>query len=281
MLNQRHKLGLFIVAVMLATAAIGWWGINERNKVCCAFPNEPEPPSVKCANGYSSGDTEPPPPVALMTSLPIYWPEGEGFEALASGEVEVPWQRAAIEQCYSLVPIDTLSEDANGVDPLMGVEQLAVIQPRGLSPADNVALDDWVRSGGKLLLVLDPMLTGDYEYALGDPRRPADTALIPPVVQRWGLSISFDQNQAGKPSLIDHEEGALVRSMTGEIYVAPDRQSDCDLAAESMLAQCRVGEGSVVLAADAATFEVEPREPSPVERHSPPLVIRLFDLAFN
>ena len=64
----------------------------------------------------------------------------------------MPWQRTALEAAYAIEPLDTLasvpgiSPDAPETDPLAGLQRLAVIQPRGLSPADNVALDDWVRA---------------------------------------------------------------------------------------------------------------------------------------
>ena len=78
-----------------------------------------------------------------------------------------------IEARYTLQPLDTLSPvpalspDAPDTDPLAGLERLAVIQPRGLSPADNVALDQWVRGGGRLL---GEMVHGLRSYRLLLPR---------------------------------------------------------------------------------------------------------------
>ncbi len=131
----------------------------------------------------SEAPTAPPVPderprLGLHTGLPLYRPLGLGVEAMVRGNGDVPWQRRAFERSNTLVPLDTLApapgllpEDPP-VDPLAGLERLAVIQPRALSPADNVALDDWVKAGGRLLLVLDPMLTGDYDLPIGDPRHP-------------------------------------------------------------------------------------------------------------
>lgn len=199
-----------------------------------------------------------------MTSLPIYWELGQGLEEFARGEADLPWQRTAMSQCYSIVALDTLSPvaglspDDPDTDPLEGIEHLAIIQPRGLSPSDNVALDNWVRAGGRLLLVLDPMLTGEYELPLGDPRRPVDSAAIPPVVKRWGMEISFDEQQelALKEARLDL--GHLWLSLPGRIARDQTLNPTCRLAIEDAIARCRVEKGWVTLLADAASFEHAP-----------------------
>ena len=204
------------------------------------------------------------PALGLMTSLPLYWPEGAGMAELAGGQAPVPWQRSAIEQAYALVPLDTLSPvpglapDSPEVDPLAGLTRLAVVQPRGLAPADNVALDRWVRAGGRLLMVLDPALTGEYQAPLGDPRRPVDTALIPPVVGRWGLTVRFDEAQDGAPRTAPLGEDLappLPLALAGEIALSGPGKADCTVTAGGAAARCRIGAGQVTLIADAALFE--------------------------
>lgn len=201
--------------------------------------------------------------LGLHTGLPLYRPLALDVAELARGEGEVPWQRRALEREHELVPLDTLSPGPGltpgdpPVDPLAQIARLAVIQPRGLSPADNVALDSWVRAGGRLLLVLDPMLSGEYELPLGDPRRPNAIALIPPVVARWGLDVAYDSSQDPAPRFAAHPEGTLVLVLAGEVRAARERARACAIAAEGALARCRVGEGSVTLLADAALFEHE------------------------
>jgi len=201
--------------------------------------------------------------LGLMTSLPLYWPLDASFSEIANGDAPVPWQRAALERHYDLELLDTLSPiaglsaEAPETDPLAGIEHLAIIQPRGLSPADNVALDSWVRSGGKVLLVLDPLLTGEYDVPLGDPRRPTDSALVAPVVRRWGLDIRFsfeDLAEEGQRSLI-HRDGVMFALQAGEILLESADDASCQLDAETVIARCEVGEGHVTLIADAAMFE--------------------------
>ncbi|KPP90467.1 hypothetical protein [Erythrobacter sp. HL-111] len=215
----------------------------------------PQPPAAPAAG------VGPRPELGLHTGLPLHRPLDLGIEALARGEGEVPWQRRAIERGYRIVPLDTLApvpgltgEDPAS-DPLAALTRLAVIQPRGLSPADNVALDDWVRAGGRLLLVLDPMLTGDYDLPLGDPRRPNAVALIPPVVERWGMKVMFDETQAAAPRFAEFAGGTLPLALAGRVQQREGAGADCTFAADRALARCRVGEGSVTLLADATLFE--------------------------
>ena len=201
------------------------------------------------------------PALGLMTSLPLYWPLGTGIADLASGAVDIPWQRAALEAGHDLVALDTLSKIAGltdaqpETDPLAEFDRLAVIQPRGLSPADNVALDDWVRAGGQLLIVLDPALTGHYGLPLGDPRGPTATALIPPVIARWGLEVVFDEAQDPVRE-VALGETRLPVSLAGEVRVAdPAARERCTIAAQGIVARCAVGAGRVTLLADATAFE--------------------------
>lgn len=223
-----------------------------------ACSGEPTPTGETTAAAVPAEDRA---PLGLMTSLPLYWPEGAGIAAIASGSAALPWQRTAIEQAYVVQPLDTLSliaavsPDAAEIDPLAGLDRLAVIQPRGLSPADNVALDRWVRSGGRLLLALDPALTGHYIGSLGDPRRPVDNSAIPPVVARWGLTISFDDAQ--EPGVLTASLGAAVLpvALAGRVSITTAPDAKCTLAADGAAATCEVGKGRVTLIADAAMFE--------------------------
>ena len=127
--------------------------------------------------------------IGLSTSLPIFWPETADPSDLLQQDRPLPWPRAAIEQHHRLVPVDTLA----GEGVLDGIEALMLVQPRPLSPGENVALDQWVREGGHALLFADPVLTEESRFALGDKRRPQDVALLSPILSRWGLELQFDE----------------------------------------------------------------------------------------
>lgn len=193
--------------------------------------------------------------LGLMTSLPLYWPLGADMAALIDGDSEPPWQRGLLEARYDLQLLDTLSAPEGADDPLGELSQLAVIQPRGLSPQDNVALDDWVRDGGKLLIALDPALTGEYDLALGDPRLPTMAALIPPVIERWGLAVSYDDRQELAVREAEIGEAVLPTVLAGVLALTGEAGSGCEIVAEGAAAKCSVGEGTVTVLADAALFE--------------------------
>src|SRR5690606_120191 len=177
------------------------------------------------------------PELGLMGTIPIYWGEAGSVEELVSGGSEPHWVRGHLERGYALRPLDTLA-----AADLADLDVLLLAQPRALSPAENVALDAWVRDGGRLLLFADPMLTGPTRFAIGDRRRPQDVILLSPILTHWGLELQFD---------VDRPEGAATVMADGrEIpinrpgsFVVRDAAAGCTVAAEGLLATCRIGQG--------------------------------------
>ncbi len=246
-------------AIVAALAMLVACGDEPDNSAVDTARLAPKPMPVAA---LSSGNASDKPALGLMTSLPLFWPLGTDVGTLASGRALVTWQREALEREYAVQMLDTLSPmkgltpDAPDIDPLADLNRLAVIQPRGLSPADNVALDDWVREGGELLLMLDPALTGHYDVPLGDPRRPNDTALIPPVVARWGLKVVFDEGQPISRE-VALENATLPISLAGEVRLTQGggAGADCTILGDGVAAQCIYGKGRLTLLADAFAFE--------------------------
>ena len=192
-------------------------------------------------------------PLLLFTSLPIYWPEAPDIATALKSEEQPHWARRALEAQRALRPIDTLDAATLGK-----ARDLLMIQPRPLSPAENVALDAWVAEGGRLLLFADPALTLDSTFALGDRRRPQDIVLLSPILARWGLRLEFDAEQAGGEHMAALGEGVAVAvNLPGRFAEAPGGRQDaaCRIEAEALLADCRIGRGRVIAIADAALFE--------------------------
>jgi hypothetical protein len=137
--------------------------------------------------------------------------------------------------------------------PLPRQALLVLAQPQPLMPEENVALDAWVRRGGRLLLFVDPMLTAASEFALGDPRGPQRVAMLSPILRHWGLELQFDAAQAPGEHVVDYRGAALPVNLAGRFAVS--REARCRLQAASVVAECRVGLGRVLAVADAGVFD--------------------------
>jgi hypothetical protein len=208
--------------------------------------------------------------LGLMGTIPVYWGEADGVEQLVAGQGTAHWARAQLERSYVLQPIDSLDEAV-----LRPLDFLLLAQPRALSAAENVALDNWVRAGGKLLLFADPLLTGESRFALGDRRRPQEVILLSPVLDHWGLALRFDEEQAGGLTTREIAGTALPVSLAGHFELA-GRGESCQLLAQGLVAQCEIGEGRVTAVADAALLDLH--EP---DRRASGALGKLSRLAFT
>lgn len=141
-----------------------------------------------------------------------------------------------LEDGHRLVALDTLLHPEALVD-------LVIAQPRPLEPAENVALDGWVRGGGHLLLFADPLLTTESRFALGDPRRPADTVLLGPILAHWGLALREGRESTGTPFPVE---------APGELTSLSGGPRDCRIEQDGLIAACHIGKGFVLIVADAA-----------------------------
>lgn len=195
------------------------------------------------------------PDLLLMGTVPIYWGEASGFDELLGGEQAGHWLRPVIERRYDLVPVDFLTEEV-----LADRRFLLMAQPRALAPSENVALDAWVRGGGKLLLLADPMMTGESRFALGDRRRPQDVALLSPILSHWGLELLMDDDQLPGLREIPGQEGPIPVNLAGHFALAGETAA-CSLSHEAVVASCRLGTGRAIVIADAALVDFEGPHP--------------------
>ena len=161
---------------------------------------------------------------------------------------EAPWPREVLEQRYTLVPLDILSPAT-----LAQTEHLLLAQPRPLAPQENVALDGWVRQGGEVLILADPMLVQESIFAVGDKRRPQDVVLLSPILARWGLELRFDEAQDEAESQVESDGAAIPVVMAGTLARLPqgEGQGRCTIAAEGLLATCVIDKGRATVLADA------------------------------
>lgn len=186
--------------------------------------------------------------LGLFSSLPIYWVEAADIAETLNGKSQAHWVRSALEEENRLLPLDTLDSDELG-----RLGRLMMAQPRPLAPAENVALDGWVRGGGRLLLFADPMSTEHSRFGLGDRRRPQDTVVLSPILRRWGLELMFDDSQPDALRMVRFAGVAIPVRLPGSFRtVSAGAPAECDIGSESVIARCRIGKGAVLIVADAA-----------------------------
>lgn len=199
------------------------------------------------------------PELGLFTTLPIYWNEAAGISDLLAEDRQAPWVRDVLESRYRLRPLDLLEAGgAEQANPLDGYDYLLLAQPRALSPGENVALDTWVRDGGRLLLLADPMLTAESIHPIGDARRPQDVALLSPILAHWGLRLEFDEAQPGGERMVPLFDTAIPVDLAGRLAPVDEthaRRGDCRLLGDRLAARCVIGKGSVLIVADAAVLD--------------------------
>jgi len=228
--SRRWRIGAGLLAcALVAGAAVAW-----------------------TSHGSGAVSAQKRPRLMLFTSLPIMWHEAPDLAAMLRTDAPPHWARRALEARYTLVARDTL------LAPPLDARFLLLAQPRPLAPQENVALDDWVRAGGRLLLFADPMLTADSAYALGDRRRPQDIVLLSPILARWGLELRFDEDQrAGEHDAARESTGETIPvNLPGQLALRPHgHDAHCAILREGLVARCRIGRGRALIVADAALFE--------------------------
>lgn len=183
------------------------------------------------------------PALLLLTSLPIAFPEGFTLEGSQSPAL------AALRERYSVIPISTADHGS-----LAGRRLLLMAQPNSQPAEYLVELDQWVRGGGRVLLLADPALEWPSERPLGDPLRPpmafADTGLL----GHWGLRLDSPDELGPATFTID---GRTAYALSPGTLVATGQH--CQVSADGFVARCRIGRGQAIVIADADFVDVERR----------------------
>jgi hypothetical protein len=116
-------------------------------------------------------------------------------------------------------------------------------QPAAQPPEDLVALDDWVRGGGRVLLLADPMLEWPSSRPLGDPLRAPPTFVDTGLLQHWGLRLDAPDVQG---------EQKLKVAGYPVLTVSPGTLAGrCSIGDGGLVADCRIGKGRAIVVADA------------------------------
>lgn len=200
-----------VIAMAVATAAL----IASGRQV------EPRPATAR-------------PVLLVVTSLPLFF--GETFTLDQTGSP------TATRLAESFTVRTIAQADAAS---LAGQRLLLMAHPRAQTADALVALDAWVRRGGRLLLFADPVLDWHSERPLGDRLRPppgfADTGLL----RHWGVVLTRPTQRG--PVDVSTEGRALRLSSPGRLTAG----RGCDAAMSGHAVRCTVGRGRVTVVADA------------------------------
>lgn len=178
------------------------------------------------------------PALAVITALPLFWREGEhGLAARADAPVI-----ALLRRRFDLRPLDSAL-----APELQGARLLLLAQPRDMAAAELVAVDQWVRRGGRIVVLADPLLRWPSPLALGDRRRAPPVSLLGPLLDHWGVKLAPPATTGEQRHFLP--DGSLLTSMAASRFEV--RGNHCGAEADGLIARCRIGRGEAVLIADA------------------------------
>lgn len=180
--------------------------------------------------------------VGMMSALPLFWTEGVTPGRIVAG---TGGGRSSLVDLIHARPVDHIDGAS-----LRGLDTLILAQPRLLQPAELVALDGWIRRGGRAVIFADPLLAWPSVLPLGDRRRAPLTSLLDPLLLHWGLRlepVTHGRDGVDRRML----SSGHVLMMAGASHFVPEGKTSCTLADDGLMALCPIGKGRVRLVADA------------------------------
>ena len=133
------------------------------------------------------------PKIGLMTSLPIEGAQGMSEEALqkiqmAGQDLPMPW--VVMQQLREFFTIQKLASDIRHIPG--DIDTLLLIQPEGLTPQAQLAIDQYVMNGGKALIFVDPSAESQNvvnQLGQADRVKPGSIEGIKKLIEVWGVKL--------------------------------------------------------------------------------------------
>ncbi|MBB5707246.1 Gldg family protein [Sphingopyxis panaciterrulae] len=192
---------------------------------------------------YRPAATARPAAVTMLTSLPLRWAQGDDMAAMiAQGADEDP----ALLRLEAAGPVQLVDSLADHVPPSGAALLLA--HPPALAPRDLVAVDAFVRGGGRAVILADPLSGWPARHPLGDPRNPPVTSLLTPLLDHWGVTLGAAPLGERGARDFDVAGGRLRLFSAGRFESLPP---GCRAFAGARIAHCRIGAGEAWLVGDA------------------------------
>jgi hypothetical protein len=200
------------------------------------------------------------PPVTMLTGLPLRWSGGGDFAAMISAGTADDPALARLEAAGPVSLVDSL------VDPVPPPgAALLIAHPRALAPRELVAIDLFVRGGGRAVVLADALSGWPSAYPLGDPRNPPVTSLLTPLLDHWGVTLAAAPAGQRGAQAVDVDGARLRLFSAGHFERLPPT---CRAFADRRIAHCRIDKGDVWLVGDAdLIFAPLWRPPVPAAAH--------------
>jgi ABC-type uncharacterized transport system involved in gliding motility auxiliary subunit len=126
------------------------------------------------------------PKVGLITTLPVDGGMTPGMGGMG-GTPTPPWQ--IMNQMRDFFEVERLDADLDVIDD--DVDVLVLAQPDGLSETAAYTIDQWVLSGGKAIVFVDPNLESGSPPQGGMPA-PSNLTHTKTLLKAWGLTLEED-----------------------------------------------------------------------------------------
>lgn len=179
----------------------------------------------------------------MLTGLPLRWAGGGDFAAMiAEGANDDP----ALARLEALGPVSFVDSLVDPVPPPGGALLLA--HPRALAPQELVAIDAFVRGGGRAVILADALSGWPPRHPLGDPRNPPVTSLLTPLLDHWGIGLRAAPPEEGAAIAVAVAGARLRLSSAGRFDRLP---AACRAFSDGRVVRCRIGAGEAWLVGDA------------------------------
>ncbi|MGL3819515.1 Gldg family protein [Sphingopyxis sp. R3-92] len=227
-LAQRRAWGRGLRLVVAALLVTGWFAAGHA---LLAALYRPAPIAADA------------PAVTMLTSLPLRWAGGGDIAAMIA---DGPGDDAALTRLQSTGPVALVDSLVDHVPPRGGAVLLA--HPRALAPRELVAIDAFVRGGGRAVILADALSGWPASYPLGDPRNPPVTSLLTPLFDHWRIALGAAPAGEVQAVPVDVGEARLRLFSAGRFDRLP---ASCRAFAGRRVAHCRIGQGDAWLVGDA------------------------------
>ncbi len=191
----------------------------------------------------------PKPAIAMMSSIPLQWGEASMGE-IANGEASPTQFFQLVSEIGNISMVDDLTSLKKAAPSL-----LILVQPRVLSPKELVALNTWVRAGGRTIIFADPALQWPSKLPLGDNRRPLFTSFLSPLFKHWGLELVMPMETDEEQANVVEVGGQGLSVVSHGNWVQKEPKGLCRIEPSMLVANCSVGKGRAILIADADMLE--------------------------